>query len=47
MAKAPETLNLVPAIREVEAQIHRLTVEFEEKIKPYISEEHTSELHSP
>lgn len=35
MAKAPETLNLVPAIREVEAQIHRLTVEFEEKIKPY------------
>ncbi len=30
-----EMLNLVPAIREVEAQIHKLEYGFEAKIKPY------------
>lgn len=35
MTKIPSTLNLVPAIREVEAQIRQLTAEFEKKVKPY------------
>lgn len=35
MTKALNTLNLVPAIREVEAQIRQLTAEFEKKVKPY------------
>lgn len=30
-----EMLNLVPAIHEVEAQIHKLEYGFEAKIKPY------------
>lgn len=34
MSKTLDTLNLVPAIREVEAQIGQLEVEFEAKIKP-------------
>lgn len=35
MPKTPDTLNLVPAIREVEAQIGQLEAEFKAKIKPY------------
>lgn len=35
MTKTPNALNLVPAIREVEAQIRQLTAEFEKKVKPY------------
>lgn len=30
-----EKLNLVPAIREIEAQIRDITAEFEAKVKPY------------
>lgn len=33
--KATETLNLVPAIREVEHQIHMMEFDHAEKIKPY------------
>ena len=34
MAKT-DNLNLVPAIREIEAQIRDITADFEAKIKPY------------
>lgn len=34
MAKT-DNLNLVPAIREIEAQIRDITTDFEAKIKPY------------
>lgn len=30
-----EKLNLVPAIREIEAQIHKMEYDFSLKIKPY------------
>lgn len=31
----PDILNLVPAIREVEAQIRNMEVSFQAKLKPY------------
>lgn len=33
--ETPEMLNLVPAIREIEAQIHKMESDFMAKLKPY------------
>lgn len=35
MTTTPNTLNLVPAIREIEAQIRQIKADFERKVKPY------------
>lgn len=35
MAKDPNELNLVPAIKEVEAQIRKIKAEYSKKLQPY------------